>query len=146
MSENDKSVSKFRKQNKTSRNDSESESESLTVDEGVQDRHGTVGDTGVGVNLLEDLVDVGGVGLLSGLGALLLLAGTSGLLGVLHRGEKSAKEANFSMNRDESRSENERQTFFASPPFGGAFPAVVGFFSAVLGGILSWLVKLGDLV
>jgi hypothetical protein len=96
MSENDKSVSKFRKQNKTSRNDSESESESesLTVDEGVQDRHGTVGDTGVGVNLLEDLVDVGGVGLLSGLGALLLLA-TSGLLGVLHRGEKSAKEANF---------------------------------------------------
>jgi hypothetical protein len=51
------------------------------------------------------------------------------------------------MNRDESRSENERQTFFpASPPFGGAFPAVVGFFSAVLGGILSWLVKLGDLV
>jgi hypothetical protein len=70
-----------------------------TVDEGVQDGHGTVGDTGVWVNLLEDwgqnalafdqrermrdgcgcaerltLVDVGRVGLLSGLGALLLLA------------------------------------------------------------------------
>lgn len=26
----------------------------LTVDERVQDRHGTVGDTGVGMNLLED--------------------------------------------------------------------------------------------
>lgn len=26
----------------------------LTVDEGVQDRHGTVGDTSVGVDLLED--------------------------------------------------------------------------------------------
>ena len=45
----------------------------LTVDEGVEDGHGTVGDTGVGVDLLEDLVDVGGVGLLAGLGALLLV-------------------------------------------------------------------------
>lgn len=53
------------------------------VDEGVQDRHGTVGDTGVRVNLLEDLVDVGRVGLLSSLGALLLLARGSGLLRVL---------------------------------------------------------------
>lgn len=53
----------------------------LTVDEGVQDGHGTVGDTSVGVDLLEDLVDVGGVGLLAGLGALLLLArGSGGLL------------------------------------------------------------------
>ena len=26
----------------------------LTVDEGVEDGHGTVGDTGVGVDLLED--------------------------------------------------------------------------------------------
>jgi hypothetical protein len=56
----------------------------LTVDEGVQDGHGTVGDTGVGVNLLEDLVDVRRVGLLSGLGALLLLArGSGGLLACL---------------------------------------------------------------
>jgi len=53
------------------------------VDERVQDRHGTVGDTGVRVNLLEDLVDVGGVRLLSGLGALLLFTRGSGLLGVL---------------------------------------------------------------
>jgi len=92
------------------------------VDEGVQDRHGAVGDTGVGVNLLEDcdasaqkggkewhmrpgctngpnscdpkmepcpdapgieqltLVDVAGVGLLPGLGALLLVAGGSSRL------------------------------------------------------------------
>ena len=56
----------------------------LTVDEGVEDGHGTVGDTGVGVDLLEDLVDVGGVGLLAGLGALLLVArGSGGLLASL---------------------------------------------------------------
>jgi len=48
------------------------------VDERVQDGHGTVGDTSVGVDLLEDLVDVGGVGLLSGLGALLLVTGRGG--------------------------------------------------------------------
>jgi len=48
------------------------------VDERVQDRHGTVGDTGVGVDLLEDLVDVRRVSLLSGLGALLLVTGGSG--------------------------------------------------------------------
>jgi len=50
------------------------------VDEGVQDRHGAVGNTGIGVDLLEDLVDVGGVGLLAGLGALLLVARGSSLL------------------------------------------------------------------
>ena len=50
----------------------------LTVDEGVQDGHGTVGDTGVGVDLLEDLVDVGRVGLLAGLGALLLVTRDGG--------------------------------------------------------------------
>jgi len=33
------------------------------VDEGVQDGHGLVGDTGIGVDLLQDLVDVGGVSL-----------------------------------------------------------------------------------
>lgn len=76
------------------------------VDEGVQDGHGTVGDTGVWVNLLEDwktkrvselgrgwnahqmrranevrshtLVDVRAVSLLAGLGALLLLASWGG--------------------------------------------------------------------
>ena len=50
----------------------------LTVDEGVQDGHGTVGDTSVGVDLLEDLVDVGRVGLLAGLGALLLVTRDGG--------------------------------------------------------------------
>lgn len=69
-----------------------------TVDEGVQDGHGTGGDTSVGVDLLEDcktkleptrhigtffpvkltLVDVGRVGLLAGLAALLLLASGGG--------------------------------------------------------------------
>lgn len=58
-----------------------SDRDMLTVDEGVQDGHGTVGDTSVGVDLLEDLVDVGRVGLLAGLGALLLVArGSGGLL------------------------------------------------------------------
>jgi hypothetical protein len=51
------------------------------VDKGVQDRHGAVGDTRVRVDLLENLVDVGTVGLLAGLGALLLaFTGGSGLL------------------------------------------------------------------
>jgi len=54
------------------------------VDKGVQDGHGTVRDTGVRVNLLEDLVDVGGVGLLPGLGSLLLITrGSGGLLSSL---------------------------------------------------------------
>lgn len=50
------------------------------VDERVQDGHGTVGDTSVRVNLLEDLVDVRAVGLLAGLRALLLVTRGGGLL------------------------------------------------------------------
>jgi len=50
------------------------------VDERVQDRHGAVGDTSVGVDLLENLVDVRAVGLLAGLARLLLVAGGSGSL------------------------------------------------------------------
>jgi len=50
------------------------------VDEGVEDGHGTVGDTSVRVDLLEHLVDVGRIGLLPGLGALLLLARWGGSL------------------------------------------------------------------
>ena len=42
------------------------------IDKGVHDAHGLGGDTSVGVHLLEDLVDVDGVGLLSL--AVLLLA------------------------------------------------------------------------
>lgn len=44
------------------------------LDERVQDGHSLVGDTGVRVNLLQDTVDVGGVGLLADLAALLLVA------------------------------------------------------------------------
>ena len=52
------------------------------VDEGVHDGHGLGGDAGVGVHLLEDLVDVDLVGL--GLGLLRLAAGAlDGLLGGL---------------------------------------------------------------
>lgn len=69
-----------------------------TVDEGVQDGHGAVGNTSVRVHLLQDwraelvkfahvgwnyeptLVDVGTVSLLASLGALLLLARSGGLL------------------------------------------------------------------
>ena len=44
------------------------------VNEGVHDGHRLLGDTGVGVDLLEDLVDVGGEGLGS-----LLLAGVDAI-------------------------------------------------------------------
>jgi hypothetical protein len=54
------------------------------VDERVHDRHGLGGDSSVGVDLLEDTVDVDGVSLLAGLSALLvsgrLLGRLDGLL------------------------------------------------------------------
>ena len=58
------------------------------VDEGVHDAHGLGGDTSVGVDLFQDLVDVDGVRFLTLLGALLIalgdiLGGLSGLLGSL---------------------------------------------------------------
>ncbi len=52
------------------------------IDEGVHDGHTLLGDTGVGVDLLEHLVDVGGVGFDTLFGALL---GVGGLLGSLGR-------------------------------------------------------------
>ena len=54
------------------------------VDEGVHDGHALLADTGVGVDLLEDLVDVRGVGLDALLGSLLL--SVSCLLGCLGGG------------------------------------------------------------
>lgn len=51
------------------------------IDEGVHDGHTLLGDTGVGVDLLEDLVDVGGVGFDTLLAALLGVGGC--LLGCL---------------------------------------------------------------
>ena len=42
--------------------------------EGVHDAHGLGGDTGVGVHLLQDFVDVDGVALLAGLSPLLSLS------------------------------------------------------------------------
>ena len=48
------------------------------VDEGVHDRHGLAGDSLVGVDLLQDLVDVDAERLLSGFS---VLAGTGGGLG-----------------------------------------------------------------
>ena len=47
------------------------------VDEGVHDAHGLAGDASVGVDLLQDFVDIDGVALLAGL--LPLLGFTSGL-------------------------------------------------------------------
>ena len=48
------------------------------VDERVHDGHALLGDAGVGVDLLEDLVDIGGVALDA-----LLLGAAGGLLGCL---------------------------------------------------------------
>ena len=61
------------------------------VDKGVHDAHGLGGDTGVGVHLLEDLVDVDGVGLLALAVPLLVslgdvLGGLASLLGGLSGG------------------------------------------------------------
>ena len=52
------------------------------VDERVEDRHGLGRDAGVGVHLLQDLVDVDGVGLLPPLLALLLVTLGDGFLGL----------------------------------------------------------------
>jgi len=52
------------------------------VDKGVHDAHGLGGDAGVGVHLLQDLVDVDGVGLLPPLLALLLITLGDGFLGL----------------------------------------------------------------
>jgi len=48
------------------------------MDEGVHDVHGLLGDTDVGVNLLEDLVDVDGEGFNSSSSGLLVSRGSSG--------------------------------------------------------------------
>ena len=61
------------------------------VDEGVHDAHGLGGDTSVGVNLLQHLVDVDSVGFFPFLGPLLVvlgdvLGGLAGLLGSLSGG------------------------------------------------------------
>ena len=55
------------------------------VDERVHDGHTLLADTSVGVDLLEDLVDVGGVRFDALLGTLLLTVGGGGLLGSLGR-------------------------------------------------------------
>ena len=48
------------------------------VHERIHDAHGLAGDTSLGVDLLQNLVDVDGVGFLSGLSAFLLLTGGFG--------------------------------------------------------------------
>ena len=52
------------------------------VDKRVHDAHGLGGDTGVGVDLLEDLVDIDGIGLLPLSFPLLLVSLGDGLLGL----------------------------------------------------------------
>ena len=52
------------------------------VDKRVHDAHGLAGDTGVGVDLLQNLVDVDGIGLLPLSLALLLVSLGNGLLGL----------------------------------------------------------------
>lgn len=52
------------------------------VDKGVHDAHGLGGDASVGVDLLQDLVDVDGIRLLPPLLALLLITLGDGLLGL----------------------------------------------------------------
>ena len=55
------------------------------VDKGVHDAHGLGGDTGIGVDLFQDLVDIDGIGLLALMAFLLSVLGDSlgGLSGFL---------------------------------------------------------------
>jgi hypothetical protein len=53
------------------------------IDEGVQDGHGLVGDTSIGVNLLQDLVDIRGVGFTTRDSLLLVTSLGNSLLGFL---------------------------------------------------------------
>ena len=76
------------------------------VDKGVHDAHGLGGDTGVGVDLLQDLVDVDSVGLLAGTLLLLVslgdvLLGFASLLGGLsgnHGGHVDRYSTDSEMN------------------------------------------------
>jgi len=57
------------------------------VHEGIHDRHGLAGDTGVGMDLFEDFIDVDGEGFLPALLPLFLVTGSHsflGLTGLLH--------------------------------------------------------------
>lgn len=77
------------------------------VDKRVHDGHGLVGDTGIGVDLLEDLVDVGCVGLTTGDLATLLsfLLFSSGLCGSLSCGLclRERRESELRMSKRESK-------------------------------------------
>ena len=55
------------------------------INEGVHDAHGLRGDTGIGVDLFQDLVDIDGIGLLALMAFLLSVLGDSlgGLSGFL---------------------------------------------------------------
>lgn len=52
------------------------------VHEGIHDRHGLAGDTGVGMDLLEDFVDVDGEGFLPALLPLFFVTGSYSFLGL----------------------------------------------------------------
>ena len=64
------------------------------VDEGVHDRHGSLGDTSVWVNLLEDSVDIDG----EGLGSLGLSLWGNGFLDVFGGGVSSGFTWHFNFN------------------------------------------------
>ena len=70
------------------------------IDKGVHDGHGLGADSSVGVNLLEDLVDVDGVGFLPLLLSLLVSSDTAGLLTCLLLGFLSRNRGHLQVDLD----------------------------------------------
>ena len=76
------------------------------VDEGVHDRHGFAGNTSVGVNLLQNFVDVNSEGLLPALLSLLFVTSSDSLLGFTGLLDGFTRclgrhDANFSISNNE---------------------------------------------
>ena len=95
------------------------------VDEGVHDAHGLAGDAGVGVDLLQDLVDVDGVALLAVLSLLLLARGLGlgggGFLLAFGGGDLSRHDDRFFGLRQRNSSEDRRKTECAERKASGSF-------------------------
>ena len=120
------------------------------VDERVHDAHGLGGDASVGVDLLEDLVDVDGVGLLPLVPLLLLVAlgdglgGLAGLLGSFSRdlGRHDDGLVGSDVLSEEHRSDPvyiHSRDYGRGTPHSGQTPSLIGHRTGELGVLFSRL-------